>query len=116
MSAIGGMQRGGATRSAPLNLILQEMALALALTPTGLRLIFKHIPGSHNEWADALSRLTQPGSGAHVPGPLRHLERTDVEDRSTGFWKTAGPPEEVLQSFGDEAGQLQEAAGQEGRT
>ena len=31
---------------------------------------FAHVRGTNNEWADALSRLAQPGSGAVVPGPI----------------------------------------------
>ena len=88
------------------------MALARALSDTGLRLIFRHIAGSRNEWADALSRLQQPGSGATVPGPLRKLERTDVEDRTASFWRTAAAPEAALQAYVTEASEHQEAAGE----
>ena len=96
MAALGALQRGGATRNAGMNRILKELALETALTSTGLRLTFKHLKGSRNEWADALSRLGQPGSGARVPAPLLSCRRTDVEQRTRAWWRTEGMAEEVL--------------------
>ena len=96
MAAIGGLQRGGTTRSTHVNRVLQEMAITLACSPTGLRLRFKHLPGDRNQWADALSRLSQPGSGARVPAPLQACERTEVEERGAQFWITGAVPEVAL--------------------
>ena len=79
-----------------MNRILKELALETALTSTGLRLTFKHLKGSRNEWADALSRLSQPGSGARVPAPLLSCRRTDVEQRTRTWWRTEGMAEEVM--------------------
>ena len=40
--------------------------------------ITEHVPGVTNTWADALSRLDQPDSGATVPQALCALTRTRV--------------------------------------
>ena len=79
-----------------INKVLKELALCMALSSTGLRVRLRHIKGSSNEWADALSRIHQPGSGARVPAPLLAVERTVLEHRGPDWWRTAGAPEEVL--------------------
>ena len=97
MAAIGGIEKGGTTRSADINRVLQEIALSIAVSPTGLRLAFQHLPGERNQWADALSRIAQPGSGAQVPAPLLACTKTDVEGRGAGYWLTGLVPTEVLE-------------------
>ena len=100
MAALGSLERGGATRNQAINLILKEMALEVVLSPSGLRLSFKHIRGAHNEWSDALSRIHQPGSGARVPAPLLACPRTEVDDRGPGWWRMAAVPEDVMEMAG----------------
>ena len=65
---------------------------------SGLRLTFKHLPGENNEWADALSRLAQPGAGARIPAPLLGVARTPVEERGASFWITGNAPSEILEA------------------
>ena len=96
MAAFGSLFRGRSTRSPAINKVLKELALTVALSPTGLRLRFKHLAGDRNQWTDALSRLSQPCSGARVPAPLLGCPRTAVEDRGSGWWLTEGVPEEVV--------------------
>ena len=96
MSAIGGLEKGGTTRSIAVNRVLSEMAIVLAGSPTGLRVTMRHLPGATNEWADALSRIAQPGSGARIPAPLLACDRTDVEGRGGEWWHINRDPAEVL--------------------
>ena len=86
-----------------MNYLLQEFALALACSTESLRLRYKHVPGARNEWADALSRLTQPGSGARVPGPLRGIPPTEVPERTAGWWLLEGPRDRVTAALGQAA-------------
>ena len=101
MAAIGAVERGASSRSVAVNRILQELALEVALSPTGLSISLRHIRGEVNEWADALSRLTQPGSGARVPAPLLACEHTQLEDRGPSWWRMAQDPEKVLEGMGE---------------
>ena len=106
MAALGSFDRGRSTRSPAIKKVLKELALTVALSPTGLRFRFKHLAGDRNQWSDSLSRLSQPGSGARVPAPLLACPRTAVEERGSGWWLTEGVPEEVV---GDVMG-IEEAA------
>ena len=56
MAAIGGMERGGSTKSTHMNRVLQELALILATAPSGLRLSFRHL---------GQNSLSQKGRGNH---------------------------------------------------
>ena len=102
MAAIGAVEKLGSTRSVAINKVLKELALVMALAPSGLRVKLQHIRGDRNQWADALSRIHQPGSGARVPAPLLGCERTRLDTRSSAWWRTAGVPEEVLAGVGAE--------------
>ena len=93
MAALGALSKGGSAQSGGMNYLMKEFMLLLAASGRGLRLRWHHVPGTHNEWADALSRLYQPGSGAQVPGPLRDVPRTPAPERSAGWWMVEGPPE-----------------------
>ena len=98
LAALGPLEKGRSTRSPGMNLILKEIALVVAVSPTGLRYEPAHIRGDRNQWSDNLSRLGQPGSGARVPAPLLACPRASVENRvEDGYWLTAGVPAEVLQ-------------------
>ena len=87
-----------------MNRILKELSLEMALAVTGLRISLRHIRGEVNEWADSLSRLTQPGSGARVPAPLLACEHTQLQARDSAWWRTDQDPEEVLAGLGAEEG------------
>ena len=78
-----------------MNYLIQEVTLLLATCGETLRLQYRHVPGSRNEWADALSRLSQPGSGARVPGPLRGLAPTEVPKRDAAWYLLEGPKSRV---------------------
>ena len=84
-----------------MNYLLQEFTLLLASSFEDLRLRYKHVPGARNEWADALSRVHEPGSGAQVPGPLRHLEPTPVPVRTKGWWLLEGPKERITSALAE---------------
>ena len=96
MSALGALDKGRSTRSRAMNLVLQELSLTVAVSPTGLRYRLRHIAGVRNQWSDSLSRLSEPGSGARVPTPLLQTPRSDVEDRVGDWWLTATVPELAL--------------------
>ena len=55
-----------------------------------------HVKGEKNEWADALSRLEQPGSAATIPGPLRGLPRRQAAERGDAWWRCLAVPTEVV--------------------
>ena len=61
----------------------------MALSTYKPLLHFAHVRGKNNEWADALSRLGQPGADAVIPGPLRGLRRAAVPLRGPAWWRTA---------------------------
>ena len=77
------------SKSPIINAIAREMAFDLALSTYQPELIYTHVRGKNNEWADALSRLAQPGSGAAVPGPLRGCHRAVVPRRGAAWWRTS---------------------------
>ena len=96
IAALGALEKGASARSSAMNYLLQEFTLLLATSFEDLRLRYKHVPGRRNEWADALSRLPQPGSGACVPGPLRAIAPTAVPTRGPGWWLLEGPKQRVV--------------------
>eukprot|EP00972_Heterocapsa_arctica_P014190 2089305-Heterocapsa_arctica.AAC.1 len=53
---------------------------------------FAHVAGKRNEWADALSRLAEPGSGATVPGPLRGAKQRRLPRRDRRWWRVWDAP------------------------
>ena len=99
MSALGSLSKGASSQSAGMNYLMKEFMLVLAASGPGFRLRYRHIPGAHNEWADALSRLSQPGSGASVPGPLRGVPQTPAPERGAWWWTVEGPPEEAVRGM-----------------
>ena len=76
------------SRSPHINFIARELALDRALATYETRVELAHVRGARNEWADALSRLAQPGSDAVVPGPLRGLLRRVAAVRDSTWWRT----------------------------
>lgn len=88
-AALGALEKQRS--SAPsVNAVARELALDRALSTCEPLLEFAHVRGVRNEWADALSRLHQPGSNAVVPGPLRVVTRQTVPARVASWWRTAG--------------------------
>ena len=108
MSAIGAVQKMRSGNSA-LNRIVRELAIEKAYAPHGLTFRLRHLKGDHNEWADALSRLAQPGSGAVVPGPLRCLRQPALEARGPAWWQASTKAE--LQGERAESPEAQEVPG-----
>ena len=71
-----------------INTVVREIALDLA--EGKYRIDFhEHIAGSLNVWADALSRLHQPGGGHVVPPELMQRPRAIPLVRNAGWWETA---------------------------
>ena len=75
-----------------MNAIARELALDLAEAQYELDLL-EHLPGISNELADALSRLSQPGSPAMVPNALARAMRAKVEARSRSWWRAKANPD-----------------------
>ena len=100
MATIGAFTKNR-SRSAAINSIVREAALDIAGSVHGFLLVLRHLAGERNQWADALSRLMEPGSGMVVPGPLRALPRREVAPRTAGWWR-AGGVEAELEAVRDE--------------
>ena len=83
------------SKSKAMNAIIRELALDMATSVHGFTLVLRHLAGDRNQWADALSRLMEPGSGMVVPGPLRALPRREVADRGAEWWKAGGVMSEM---------------------
>ena len=69
------------------NVVAMEMALDIAdhlYTPT----VLEHIKGASNITADALSRLTMPGSSYVVPAIFKKVERSEPLIRGAKFFRT----------------------------
>ena len=54
-------------------------------------LVWSHVPGKSHVWADALSRLCEPGSDAVVPRALATMRATPVERRGPEWYLTGLP-------------------------
>ena len=86
--AVVGKER---SKSARLNTIAREKSLDLAQNSQGLELQTCHVAGTENQWADALSRVHEPGQAYTVPNELAHLRRRAAPVRCDRFWKTQVP-------------------------
>ena len=71
-----------------MNRIMAELALVQAETNYGFEMRFEHVPGRLNVWADALSRLDEPGSMATVPSELLADQRRRTSHRGPTWWRT----------------------------
>ena len=78
--------------SAAINTFGRELALERAVAVFEPVLEFVHVRGKNNEWADALSRLSEPGKAAVIPGPLRCIPRCANAVRDGQWWRTASGP------------------------
>ena len=65
--------------SAQSNRKEREFAWDRAVARSEPILQFAHVRGKNNEWADALSRLCEPASGAKKPGLVRVAMRPSVK-------------------------------------
>ena len=75
-----------------------DLSLEIASLNYELELKTCHIPGVDNTWADALSRLEEPGSGAQVPPELTSVPRATARVRADSWWIPRGdmaPPAEL---------------------
>lgn len=77
-------------RSAGMGLVARELALEFG-TSSYKPLLFQHIPGLSNDWADALSRLEQPGKSVQVPAQLLRTTRTPTPTRDAAFYQSLRP-------------------------
>ena len=78
----------GESKSTRLNSIARELSLDLAQNSHVLELQTRHVAGTENQWADALSRGHEPGQVYTVPNELAHLRRHVAPVRCDRFWKT----------------------------
>ena len=76
--------------SPSVNAVARELCLDLAEGKYDID-VLRHIPGKLDTWADALSRLEEPGSQARLPSELSGLQ-TVTDRRSADWWLTAGLP------------------------
>ena len=85
-----------------LNAIARELAFVQASAPHAFDLVPVHIAGARNAWCDALSRLSEPGSGATVPARLLPLPRSPAGSRHPSEWATLGSAEGAAAALGVE--------------
>eukprot|EP00973_Karenia_brevis_P001561 211303-Karenia_brevis.AAC.1 len=71
-----------------INVMVRELALDLAEGRYHVD-VHEHIAGTLNVWADALSRLSEPDSGAVIPEPLRHIPQASPGRRNPAWWEAA---------------------------
>ena len=93
-AALGALEKER-SRTPGINAIARELAIDRALAVFEPVLWFEHVPGKRNDWADALSRLAQPSSGAMVPEPLRVAVQREVAHRGSAWWRASGTSEVV---------------------
>ena len=87
------------SKIAAINAVTREVALDLA---EGLYTVdhLVHLPGRLNCWADKLSRLYAPGSGATVPAELVGIPRFTPPLRTDSWWRLYARPSEAIQAVG----------------
>ena len=68
-------------------LIARELALLLSEASYMPRHVV-HVPGVMNAWADALSRLSEPGGKYCIPAALRDVPRSSPIRRTPDFYST----------------------------
>ena len=72
--------------------MVRELALDLAEGRYQVDVV-AHVAGKDNAWADALSRLHEPGGAAEVPRALLARPRTRPAKRDSAWWETMGDPD-----------------------
>ena len=89
MAALGAVNK---QRSAApgLAVVMRELALDMAEGTYAVK-VLEHIPGSANVWADALSRLPEPGSGATIPKELEGVVHCKPPMRDSSWWRPLDP-------------------------
>ena len=73
-----------------LSIIARELALEFG-TATYKPLLFQHIPGLSNDWADALSRISQPGKKVQIPQQLLQCHQTPAPIRNEDYYSSMRP-------------------------
>ena len=76
------------SRCPAINLVVQELALELAEANYPFEFGLGWLRGVDNDWADAFSRLSEPGQSYAVPEPLRCCRRRWLEPRGLEWWAT----------------------------
>ena len=74
------------SQSRSIAIIIRELALDVASGTYDIQLL-EHIPGCMNCWADALSRLWRPASGAEVPRMLSYATQCTPARRGPVWWR-----------------------------
>ena len=108
MATLGAIEKGRSS-SLAMNCIARELAFAQATAGEAYAFDLQHIAGDRNAWADALSRLHQPGAAATVPGPLRGIQPTEVPERGPTWWRTLAMPRVHSRELEDQPPQAQPA-------
>lgn len=70
-----------------LGIIARELALEFGCCSYKPR-YYHHIPGVANDWADHLSRLSQPDKHYQIPAVFAHCRREQCPHRSVGFCRS----------------------------
>ena len=90
MAAVGAWEKERSTTPA-INAIVREMALDVAEAKYKLDIV-EHLPGRHNDWADRLSRLMEPGGAKRIPHELTLARRDVPPARLAEWWRAAVLP------------------------
>ena len=72
-------------KSHGLGSIARELALEFGTCSYKPRFL-QHIPGITNDWADALSRTTQPGKQVRLPAHLQRCRQEQVPARQQSYY------------------------------
>lgn len=73
--------------------IMREIALDCAEGIYTLQ-VLEHLPGELNVWADALSRIWQPGQVSSIPTELLNVTQCHPPPRNATWWKLQEEPNE----------------------
>ena len=91
IAAVGALV-AGRSGSAAMNMVVREVTLDLAECVYRLD-VAKHIKGTENVFADALSRLHDTNSPKEIPLELKHVKRAVAERRDEAWWRARSVPE-----------------------
>ena len=80
------------SNSRSVNLVARELSFDLAELGHEVEVEFRHLPKDRNEWADALSRLAEPGGNYSIPAELKYVPRKHCATRDLEWWRTRGLP------------------------
>ena len=89
------------SRTPRLAAIMRELALDCSEGVYTLQ-VLEHLKGMQNEWADALSRIWQPGQVSNVSVELMAVTQYHPPARLTTWWKLPGAEHKATRLQGQE--------------